>query len=99
MVLYCGDFETITKEQSIRENHNIDLFENWVYTENEFESPKTRIWVWGIAEIDNEKNFFYDNDMESFINWCKNSKTNDTIYFHNIDFDGSFIIDYLFNFL
>lgn len=55
---------------------------------------ETRIWAYAIIEIGNDKNFIYGNNMTDFIKFCKDSK-NSTFYFHNLKFDGEFIIDYL----
>lgn len=52
------------------------------------------IWVWGICKIETLE-FTYGVDWESLINfWTKNP---DTYYFHNLKFDGEFIISYLLN--
>lgn len=53
-----------------------------------------RIWAWGICNIDNFNEFTYDNTMESFIAWLK-LHTGSNIYFHNLRFDGEFIISWL----
>ncbi len=57
---------------------------------------KTWVWAWAICDIENEENIEYGNDIESFLENCKKKK-NSKIYFHNLKFDGSFIIDYLEN--
>lgn len=66
----------------------------------DFESttdPKDcHVWAYGIIDIQNPDSFLYGLDVEQFITWCQNSK-NATVYFHNLKFDGSFIIDYLLN--
>lgn len=33
--------------------------------------------------------------MEDFINWCANPRINYILYFHNLKFDGEFIMYYL----
>ena len=53
------------------------------------------VWAWAICEIGNEDNILLGNSMESFIDFIKTNK-NSTYFFHNLAFDGSFIIDYLF---
>lgn len=55
-----------------------------------------RVWAYGICEIGNPSNFIYGNTLEGFMEFCENSKTNDTHYFHNIKFDGEFIFYWLF---
>lgn len=53
-----------------------------------------RVWAWATCTIDNKNRCTYGNDMESFIAYCKKLK-NPKIYFHNLKFDGYFIVDYL----
>ena len=53
-----------------------------------------RVWAWGVCSLDNFEDFTYDNNIESFIKWLeKHCKCN--IYFHNLRFDGEFIISWL----
>lgn len=61
-------------------------FETVTWLENE-----TYVWAWAVCEIGNEENIIIDNNIESFIDFCKKEK-NPTIYFHNLKFDGEFII-------
>lgn len=56
-----------------------------------------RIWAYSICEIGNPENFIYGNNMEDFIKFCSNKKENYLLYFHNLKFDGEFIISYLLN--
>ena len=66
-------------------------FETATWLENE-----TYVWAWAVSEIGNADNIIIGEDIESFIEWCiKNHNT--TLYFHNLKFDGEFIISYLFN--
>ena len=51
----------------------------------------TYVWAWAVCEIGNEKNLQIGNNIESFIEFCKNEKNAD-FYFHNLEFDGEFII-------
>lgn len=66
-------------------------FETATWLENE-----TYVWAWAVSEIGNSDNIIIDNNIESFINFCKDNP-NITLYFHNLKFDGEFIISYLFN--
>lgn len=54
-----------------------------------------RVWAWLISEIDNEDNIVKGTDIDSFMNlllqYC-----GDIIYFHNLKFDGEFILNWLF---
>ena len=63
-------------------------FETIVSTE------KTRVWAWAVVDIETQ-HFLYGNDMESFIDFCISNP--DTYYFHNLKFDGEFIVSWLLN--
>ena len=56
-----------------------------------WKDDETWVWAWATCEIGNEENLQIGNDMDSFIEYCKNEK-NSTFYFHNLKFDGEFII-------
>ena len=54
----------------------------------------TKVWLWAIC--DNEDNIVsHGETIEEFITYCRSKLNGKTIYFHNLKFDGSFIIDYL----
>lgn len=54
-----------------------------------------RVWAYSICEIGNIDNFIYGNDIEDFLEFCKNKKENYTLYFHNLKFDSEYIISFL----
>ena len=64
-------------------------FETCVWLEDE-----TYVWAYAICEIGNEENLIIGNTIDEFMQFCENSK-NSTFYFHNLKFDGSFILNYL----
>lgn len=64
-------------------------FETCVWKDDE-----TFVWAWAICEIGNEDNLQIGNSIETFIDFCKSEK-NPTLYFHNLKFDGEFIIYWL----
>lgn len=64
-------------------------FETCVWLKDE-----TFVWAWAVCEIGNEENIQIGNNIESFIEFCKEEK-NSTFYFHNLKFDSEFIIYYL----
>ena len=54
----------------------------------------TKVWLWAIC--DNEDTIVsHGETIEEFIAYCRSKLNGKTIYFHNLKFDGSFIIDYL----
>lgn len=54
-----------------------------------------RVWACGICEIGNPDNFTYMNDIDGFIEWARKQRKV-TTYFHNLKFDGEFILCWLF---
>lgn len=54
-----------------------------------------RVWAYGICEIGNPDNFQYGNSIDEFMEWAKKEKKV-TTYFHNLKFDGEFILCWLF---
>lgn len=61
-------------------------FETAVWKDNE-----TWVWAWAVCEIGNEENLQIGNNIDDFIEFCKKEK-NSSFYFHNLKFDGEFII-------
>ena len=53
-----------------------------------------RVWAWGVCNINDFDDFVYNNTIESFIDWLK-QHFNCNIYFHNLRFDGEFLISWL----
>lgn len=66
-------------------------FETATWLDNE-----TYVWAWAVCEIGNPDNIIIDNSIESFIKFMKDN-SGSIFYFHNLKFDGEFIISYLFN--
>lgn len=54
-----------------------------------------RVWAFAVCEIGNTDNFVYGNSIDDFMKLCSKKK-NSTFIFHNLKFDGSYIIDWLF---
>lgn len=61
-------------------------FETCVWKDDE-----TWVWAWATCEIGNESNIEIGNNIDDFIQYCKNNR-NAVYYFHNLKFDGEFII-------
>ncbi len=59
------------------------------------DTEETRVWAYALCEIEDTENFIYGNNIEDFIKWCSNPKKNYVLYFHNLKFDASFILNYL----
>lgn len=56
----------------------------------------TFVWAYAISDIENPDNVKIGNNIDEFMEICKNSN-NSTFYFHNLKFDGEFIIYWLLN--
>ena len=54
-----------------------------------------RVWAWGVCEVGNPFYFRHGNSINSFFEYIENLE-NSTLYFHNLKFDGEFIMCYLF---
>ena len=52
-----------------------------------------RVWAWGLGDIDTETYETDGVDIESFLYYMSSSEF--TCYFHNLAYDGSFIVDWL----
>ena len=57
-----------------------------------------RVWGWGLCDVEKATSAWdveIGTDMDSFIE--RISKVQSTCYFHNLKFDGAFLLDWLFN--
>lgn len=54
-----------------------------------------RVWAYGICEIGKPEKFYCGTNLDEFMNLCS-SVNGSTFYFHNLKFDGEFIISWLF---
>src|SRR5690625_2438481 len=69
---------------------------NWTWVadfETTTDPDDCRVWGWGACNVDKFSDIEIGSDIASFIDWCQGF--NSTCYFHNLAFDGSFILDYL----
>ena len=55
-----------------------------------------RVWATGICSIDESLTFAYGNSIEYFIDFAR-AHIGSTFYFHNLKFDGEFIMCWLFS--
>lgn len=56
---------------------------------------ETYVWAWAVSEIGSDENIIIDNNIDSFIEFCK-KEHNAEFYFHNLKFDAEFIIYWAF---
>ena len=59
-----------------------------------WEDNETWVWAWSLCDIENPENVDLGNSIESFFERIK-KENNPYIYFHNLKFDGEFILYYL----
>lgn len=52
-----------------------------------------RVWAFACCSIDTPDFFVYGNSIEEFMQWCVETGSC-KLYFHNLAFDGSFIMDW-----
>lgn len=52
-----------------------------------------RVWGYGVMELYNHDNYEIGNNIDDFMMWCEHVKAD--LYFHNLRFDGSFIVNWL----
>lgn len=57
------------------------------------EENDCRVWAWGLTNIYETNKIRYGNSIESFIDYI--SELDGRIYFHNLKFDGRFLLDWL----
>ena len=58
-----------------------------------------RVWAYAIVDIedtDNKDGVIIGTNIDDFIDWCSQQKGSPKIYFHNLKFDLSFVMDALF---
>lgn len=56
-----------------------------------------RVWAWALCEVGNTDNFQTGNSIDTLMTWCAIQPKNPTLYFHNLKFDGEFIIYWLYH--
>ena len=54
-----------------------------------------RVWAYSLCNIQDYTEFIYGTSIEDFFKFCEDYQHNYKIWFHNLKFDGSYIIDYL----
>lgn len=54
-----------------------------------------RVWAYALCNVEDYTDFKYGNSLEEFFDFCSNPVSNYKIWFHNLKFDGVYIINYL----
>lgn len=53
-----------------------------------------RVWAYAVCSIDNPDIIEHGTSIDAFMDWCK-CAANCQLYFHNLAFDGAFIMDWV----
>lgn len=53
-----------------------------------------RVWAWAVCFVDDIEHVYVGTDIDSFLLFCSRQGTLET-YFHNLAFDGKFLVDRL----
>lgn len=56
-----------------------------------------RVWAYAICEVGNSENVIVGTTIDDFMKWCRDQKENHIVLFHNLKFDGQFIMHWLFH--
>ena len=54
-----------------------------------------RVWAYAISDIDDPEKVIVGSSIDEFMEWCM-KQSNAKVYFHNLKFDGQFILSWLF---
>lgn len=54
------------------------------------------VWAWAMCEAEEPENLYIGTDIYDFMDLCEQLRDNIRVYFHNLKFDGQFIISWLF---
>ena len=60
------------------------------------ENGNVRVWAWAMCEIGDTDNFEYGTSIDSMFEYIKSIEGNHKLFWHNIKFDGSYIISWLY---
>ena len=55
-----------------------------------------RVWAWAICEIGDPDNFKYGNSIDTMFEYIENLEGNHKLFYHNLRFDGCYIISWLY---
>ena len=55
-----------------------------------------RVWAYAIVDIEDYDNVRIGTNIDDFLEWCSEQKGSPKIFFHNLRFDLSFVMDALF---
>lgn len=56
-----------------------------------------RVWAYSLCNVDDPSEFIYGNSIDDFFDFCADYTHNYKIWFHNLKFDGVWLISWLLN--
>ncbi len=56
-----------------------------------------RVWAYAVVDIENTDDVTIGTNIDDFLDWCSKQKGSPKIFFHNLKFDLSFVMDRLFS--
>ena len=54
------------------------------------------VWAYAVCEVGKKENVLIGTTIDGFMKWCRDDIGNDKVLFHNLKFDGQFILNWLF---
>lgn len=73
------------------------MLDTWVADfETTTKEKDCHVWAWALCEVGDPENVYIGTDIYDFMQWCEDRVDNVSVYFHNLKFDGQFIISWLF---
>ena len=54
-----------------------------------------RVWAYSVCNIEDPSQFYYGNSMEGFFDFISQLPKNNRVWFHNLKFDGVYLLNYL----
>ena len=71
-------------------------FETLVLTPQQIKEGKsTYVWAWALCDVDDINKVKYGTKIDTFIEHLSYLKSGSIVYFHNLKYDGQFILSYL----
>lgn len=61
------------------------------------EENDARVWAYSLCNVDDPSEFIYGNSIDEFFEFCGDYLNNYKIWFHNLKFDGVWLISWLLN--
>lgn len=88
-MFFVADFETRTLSDAEQEAYDKGLLH--------LKDVSTHVWGWGFSKVGASKDsqIRLGTDLDSFMEMILNYKSNISVYFHNLKFDGNFLLSWL----